>query len=813
MFWNDLRYGFRLMRRSPAFTAVAVFSLALGIGANTAIFSLFNTILLRKLPVDHPGQLVEFLRKYPGEPRGNGYWGWQMVERIREHSQSFSAITGSSFDNIAPVRMDGTSEEQVVLESVLGNYFSVLGLKPAMGRLIGEEDIPAAGGDGAVVVVSWRWWDSRMHRDPAALGKRLFVHDVPKTIIGVAPRDYAGPRIGSHTDVWMPVGRDQYALMARLKPGVTLEQARAEWKVIFGMTLADRVRSKDPLNRQIVADMESAANGYVERTRDQYGKPLVLLMSIVGLLLLLACINMASMLLARGAGRQREMAVRVGLGAGRGRLMRQMLAESLLLSGAGTLMGVLLAYFGARVLVRIMASGRPFERITLEVSPDWRVLLFTASVAVLTGVLFGLAPAWYAFRSAPASPLRQIGRGGETRFWRLFGKSLVAAEVALSILLLTAAGVFLNHLSRLRTSDLGFRSDHVLLVQLDPARSGYKREQLAQPYRELLARMEAIPGVRSASIAGCTPIQGCGASRFVIAEGYQERPENRRYTALSWVAPRYFETLGIPLVAGRDFRFEDAGRPRVAIVSESMARHYFPGANPIGKHIAIDRDPRTGGWYGDDQPYEVVGVVGDAKATELREPQPRAMYLNMFQEGRLFHQFELRTSVEPESVAAAVRRSVRDVLKTVPVTRVTTLSGQVDAAIVPERLIAILSEWFGGLGAALAGIGLYGLLAYTVARRTNEIGVRMALGATAGGIVGMVLRDALGMVLAGVALGAPLVLGSRPLAARLVLDLRLTSAAPMVLGVAAVLAIALLASYIPARRAAQVDPMEALRHE
>lgn len=811
MLWNDVRYALRLMWRSPGFTAVGVFSLALGIGANTAIFSLFNTVMLRTLPVEHPEQLVELLQKYPGEPRG-GYWSWRSYENIRNHNQVFSALTGTGFDNLMRVRIEGSEPETVIGEDIRANYFEFLGLKPALGRLISGEDAPASG-DGEVVVVSWSYWNSRFHRDPTILGKRIYVENVPKTIIGIAPRDYTGPRVGVRTDIWLPTEKTSVAILGRLKSGATLEQARAEMQVLYRFTIEERAaESKDPLVHQLKVEVESASRG-LSLVRDRYGKSLVLLMTVVGVLLLLACINMASMLLARGAGRQREIAVRVGLGASRSRLMRQMLTEAVLLSGAGTLVGCFLAYFGTGILVRIIASGREHERINIAVQPDLYLLIFTAGIAVLTGILFGLAPAWQAFRTTPAIGLRQSGGSGETHGWRFFAKSLVSAQVGLSILLVAGAFVFLNHLSRLRNQDLGFQSDHVLLMQLDPQRSGYKREQLAGPYQELLTRLEAIPGVRSASISGCTPIQGCGASRFVTVDGFVERPEDRRFTALSWVAPKYFESLGIPLIAGRDFNLADAGKSRVAIISETMARYYFPGVNPIGRHVAIDRNPQTGGWYGDNQPYEIVGVAGDSKYTELREAPPRTMYFNMFQEARLAHQFVLRTHVDPMSITGETRSAVREVLKTVAITRVTTLSNQVDAAIVPERLIAILSGSFGALGALLAGIGLYGLLAHNVTRRTNEIGVRIALGATASNVTAMVMRDAIGMVAAGLAVGVPMVIWGRPLAARLVEDLRIPNAVPIIFGTMAIITVTILASCIPAWRAARVDPMEALRHE
>ncbi len=811
MLWNDLRYALRLMRRNPGFSFVAVLSLALGIGANTAIFSLFYTIMLRQLPVPHPEELVELVRNTPEDRHWAGYWGWEKYAYLRDHTRLFTGLTGMGFDNIASVRTEGSDPDTLILENVPGNYFAVLGLKPAIGRFSGPEDVPARG-DGNVAVVSWSYWNRRFHRDPAILGTRIWYNDSPKTVIGVAPPGYVGPRVGSRTDLWIPVGPPfGVTILARMRPGVTIAQAQAEIDVVYRDMLEQASDRRSPRGESRM-ELLPAGAGLVWM-RDRFGKPLALLLAVVGLLLLLACINMAGMLLARGAARQREMAVRVGLGASRGRLMRQMLTESLLLSGAGTLVSILVARVVTGALVRIMASGRVFEHVEIEVPQDLPLLLFTGGIAVLTGILFGLAPAWYAFRSAPASPLRQTGNGGDTWFWRLFGKCLVAAEVALSILLVTAAVVFLGHLGRMRNFDLGFRSDHVLLVQLDPSRSGYSGAQLSQPYRQLLARFEAIPGVRSATIGICAPMQGCGiGARYVTAEGFVERRENRKMTPITYVAPRYFETLGVTFLGGRDFSFRDAGGPRVAIVNEAMARRYFPGRNPLGKHFTIEHDARDGERFGPDRTYEIIGLVGNAKVDGPRDAPWPTIYFDMFQENRLFDHFALRTSVAPESVANAARSAVHEVLSAVPVRRVMTLSDQVDAAIVPERLIATLSECFGALGAALAGVGLYGLLAFTVARRTNEIGVRMALGATSGGIVRMVARDAVQMVAAGLALGISMVLWTRPLAGKLVEDLRMT-AAPLVLGSAAAVLLAVVASYLPARRAVGVDPIEALRHE
>jgi putative ABC transport system permease protein len=819
LLWQDARYALRMMRRSPGFTAVAVLSLALGIGANTAIFSLINTLMLRLLPVRDPEQLVEILAKFPGQDRWN-IFSWQAYQHMRDHNRVFSSLIAASNHNYGSffrVRGEGLEAERVDGEYVVGDFFPTLGVKPAIGRLIGPED-DRMGAGSPVAVVSWAYWRSRFNLDPAILGKRILVEDAPVTVVGVTAREFSGLQIGFRQDLWLPlamepiVRRSSYTssarnwwllLVGRLKPGVSIEQARAEMAVLYAQTIEDELKThNDPSLRKWTIDVEPAGAG-LSRLRDQFAKPLLLLMAVVSLLLLIACTNVASMLLARGAARQREMALRVSLGASRFRLLRHALTESLLLAMMGGALGVFLAYLGTATLVRIIATSRG-PRIELQVRPDAGVLLFTAGVALLTGVLFGLAPALRAWGATPTSSLREAGKAGETRLRRLFGKSLVAAQVAFSVVLLSGASLFVRHLSNLEHLDLGFHRDHVLLVDLDPARSGYSGERLSRAYQELLGRLEAIPGVRSATLSSVTPISGAGANREATVEGYQDGPGERRKIWENWVAPKYFETLGTPLLAGRDFSFRDQGQARVAIVNQTMARHYFGNGSPIGMHVTFD---------GDKQPYEIVGMVGDAKYGEMREATLPTIYFNAFQLRRAFSGFALRTSVDPAAVVGEVRRTVRALLTNVPVAGVTTLADQVDSSIVPERLIATLSGFFGALGSVLAAIGLYGLLAYTVARRINEIGIRMALGATPRAVTRMVLRDALGMVVAGLCVGAPLAFWGKTFAASLIPDLPVKSALPIAFGAVAMIAIALVAAYAPARRAARVDPMEALRYE
>jgi predicted permease len=815
---HDLRYAVRMLIRERWFTMVAVVSLALGIGANTAIFSLIDTLMLRRLPVREPQRLVQFMSVYPGEPRMNGF-PYSHYERVRDGNTVFSEVFAA-----APARLtvsrDGADAHTAQAWYATGNFFSALGVEPALGRMLRPQD-DGIGGEAAVAVLSWSYWNSRFAADPGIVGRQIVVNGVPVTVVGVAARSFAGIELALRPEVWVPAametmierpsqresGRMFMAMMARLKPGVSIEQATAEMRVLDRPRVEEMARifgNAEWLKARL--DVEPAGAG-LSMLSERLSRPLLALMAMVGVLLLLACVNIASLLLARGAAREREMAVRVAIGASRLRVWRQVLAESLLLSGTGAIIGIALAYVGATTLVRVLLSGRPIIRLPeqshIDVQLDLRVLLFTAGVAVLTGILFGLVPAWNAFASARISTLRDGGTVGERRSRRLAGRALVIAQVALSVVMLSAAGVLATHLSNLRNLNLGFDRESVLLVTLDPSRSGYERMQLSARYRDLLDRLQTIPGVRAATVSGATPISGAGASRFVNVDGVPERVEDRRYVSLNWVAPKFFTTYSTTLVAGRDFVFEDDGRPPVAIVNQAMARHYFGTGSPLGRRFTFDGQTRS---------YEIVGVVADAKYLDLYETPPRTIYLNVFQEARgSASQFALRTDVDPTSVVASVRRVVSQAVPNVTVGRVTTLTEQLDASIVVERLIALLSGAFGVIGALLAAIGLYGLLAYTVSRRRTEIGVRMALGATRRQITSMIVKSALGLVMAGLVIGAPIAIFSPRFLARLVQSLTVDAPMPVVVAAMALIGVGLVAAALPARRASRVEPIEALR--
>jgi predicted permease len=722
--------------------------------------------------------------------------------------------------NFVTIRGDTVQPQTVFVGNIGGNFFQALGLRAAAGRLIGPEDVHMGSHD-PVAVVSWSFWKSRFGLDPGIIGKQIVVENVPVTIIGVAQRGFYGLSEEAQQDVWLPVSLGPspgwgFGLLGRLKPGVSMEQARAEMATLFQTV----VNSPDagPFVKKMKLRIEPAGHGVSTPLTVTLTTPLLVLMVMVGLLLLLACANLAGLLLARAASRQHEMAVRACLGAGRARLIRQALTESLLLSTIGTAVGILLAYFGTRGLIRIFMSGRQmigapihFEPLS---NPDWHILLFTTVIAFGTALLFGAAPAIRACRPISVQPLRETTRTDESKSQRFFGKSLVVSQVAVSVVLLASAALFVGYLSDLRNLNPGFRRDHLLLVSLSTAHSGYKPAQYAQLAEDLVAKIETIPGVQSATLSGMSPMEGPGSAASAFELGH---PDNAHNVLINNVAPSYFETYGTPLLAGRYFSAEDENqnqnqqedKSRVVIMNEAAARESFGNENPIGKHLTLSHITLTKG----EITYEVVGVVADAKYNEMQQPAPPTIYRDFVQQGSMANQLAVRTRIDPDALASAVREAESSVLKTVPIARITTMNEQIDASIVPERLLATLSGWFGALGALLAAIGLYGLLAYTVTRRTHEIGVRMALGAARTDVMRMVLRDALWTVCAGLALGAPLAFWAKNMAVSLVHDLPAKSPVPIVFGGAVMIVVGLVAAYIPARRAMGFDPMVALRYE
>jgi putative ABC transport system permease protein len=805
---HDLWYGFRTLRRSPFFTGIAVGTLALGIGATTAVFSLVDMLVFRDLPVRDPTRLVQFAWTYPGDPPLN-IFSVDDYERYRDNNTVFSEMLGTASGRVDAQTPQG-GPQTLGINCVTGNFFSSLGVSSATGRLLGEADNRP--GAPAAAVVSWKYWHGHLDRAPDVLGRSIvLLGDLPVTIVGVADRSFSGLAAGYTPDVWIPMGvcerkrRGGMALMARLKDGVSIDRAQAEMRVLDRPRIEAFTR-RDPQWREVLLEVLPARAGLATPLHHQFARPLSVLLSILGALLLLACVNIAGLLLARGAARQQEIAVRVSLGAGRLRIVRQLFAESLLLGFAGGLLGIAGAWFGASVLLQIVVSGTrsPGAPASLDVTVDARVLLFTTTVALLATVILGLLPAVAAFPSAPAATLRESGGAGAPRSRRLFANGLVVAQVALAVTLLSTSALLIGHLSNLRNASLGFDRTSVLLVRLDASSDGQGRANLQQRSSELLGRFATIPGVRSVTLSATTPLSGGAASRFATVDGFQEEPEARRRLLLNLVAPVYFATFGTPLIAGRDFGPDEADSSRVAIVNQAMVRHYFADRDPLGTHVRFDGDP---------QPYRIVGVVADAKYADARAPAPRTIYLHYFQQSGSAPEFALRTSVPPTSIVGDIRRVAEEVAGPVRVTKVTTLAEQVDAAIVPERLIAAVSGFFGVVGLVLAAVGLFGLLAYTVARRTREIGLRMALGATRSDIARTVFGAAAALVSAGLLVGALVALWSVRVAATMVENLPERPVLPIAAAAAATIVLSLAAAYVPARRATRVDPVVALRAE
>ena len=809
---QDLRYGSRMLRRAPGFSAVAIITLTLAIGANTAIFSIVNVLMLRALPVRDPGSLVQFSWRYPSDPPQNVF-SQANYDLYRAHNTVFADIFGVG----RFATESHSSGEPVAAEVVSTNFFQALGVHSTLGRVLdAADDTPGA---TPVAVVSAGYWKRRFNGEARVLGETIAVQDprmpapVQATVVGVAAPSFPGVTAGYQTDVWMSPAsipeaqrsRPWLSLMARLKAGVSIAQAQEEMRVLDRARI-EALAARDPTWLSVRLDVKPASAGLTTPLHDQFGRPLFVLMVLLAVMLLLACANIASMLLARGAARRREMAIRVSLGAGRLRVARQLLTESLLLAAAGSVAGFIAAPVVARLLMRIMAAGaRALAAVPPPAIPlDSHVLLFAIAVTGGSTILFGFIPALVSYVAAPVRALTQSGGGTPSAVQRRAGGALVAAQVALSLTLVTLSWLYRAHLVDLRDRSLGFDRNGVLLVSLDTSAAVSAPDQLRERYNDLLRHFERLPGVRSATVSAMTPISGAAGSRFITVPGFDEPRASRRRVFLNNVGANYFATYRTPIVAGNDFPAADQHGARPTIVNEALARHYFPAGDAVGREISVE---------GFGAPFRVIGIVADAKYQDVRTAAPPTLYFAYQARPGTPVEFALRTSVAPNSISAAVQRTVDEIMKGARIRKLTTLSDQVNAAIVPERLLALLSGFFGVLGALLAATGLYGLIAYTVVRRTREIGIRMALGATRADVNRMVLADALRLVGIGLLAGLPAAFWSQRFAAAMLENMPAGGWWPMLFAAAAMIAVTLLAAAIPARRATRVEPVVALRAE
>jgi predicted permease len=815
---QDLRFGVRMLLKHKIFTIVAVLSLALGIGANTAIFSLIDTALLKSLPVKDAEQL--YLVAHAGERGATEANNFPFFEQLRDHNQSFDGLLAFNPNQWKVTVNDET--EIVAGQVVTGNYFSLLGVSALLGRTLTPEDDKVPQGN-PVAVISHAYWQRRFGKDPEVLGKTIAINLTAFTIIGVTPPEFFGLQVGRSAEISVPMAMHslvgsgaklgepnfwwELPILGRLKSGVKLEQARAELDLLQQQFL-DEAGMKPDRRKDSFARVEllPAHNGLAE-LRKQFSSPLQVLMGIVSIVLLIACANVANLLLARATVRKKEISIRLALGASRMRLIRQLLTESVLLAVLGGGVGLLFAYWFAQFLLNfIPARSAP---LTLQFDPDARILGFTAAVTLLTGVLFGLAPAWRATQVELNASLKDKTRGfvvGQTRLG--LGKVLIVSQIALSLLLLVGAGLFVRSLQKLRQVETGFNNwDHILLFSIDCYGTGYKGPKLSTLHQELLEKMNALRGVQSASLSTATPIRGgVDATRIFISGAAP--PSDNEEIKINVISPGYFETMGMPLVAGRDFSPQDSEHsPRVAVVSESMARRYFPNENPLGRRFSLTKQAA-----GEER--EIIGVVKDAKFDYLRKENTRIVYLSHQQDWT--HPsitFALRTAGDPAALIATVRHTIQSVGKDIPVTSVRTLSTQMDEVLAQERLVATLSGFFGLIALLLACIGLYGLMAYAVTRRTNEIGIRMALGAQARDVLKLVMGETLLLVLLGAALGLGAAVATTRLISSMLFGLSATDPVTLAVATSLLIAVAAFAGYLPARRAAGVDPMVALREE
>jgi predicted permease len=830
---QDFRYGLRSLLKAPGFTLVTVLTLALGIGANTAIFSLINAILLRSLPVHEPDRLVAV-----GDPTRvgsmstgnvrNDLMSYPMYEEIRDQNHVFSDVFASGRANRLMVGLGSAGEEGETARGrlVSGNYFSVFGVHALLGRTFTAEDDRV--GQPPVVVISHEYWTRSFGQEAGVIGRTITLSRNPFTIIGVMPPGFFGDIVGSATEVWIPLsmqpqvipGRNHLVqwdvswllLMGRLRPGASIEQARAEINVLFPRIVKERTGSgisaellPDPDRMRVEVTPGGAGFSYL---RQELAQPLFILMAMVALVLAVACANVANLLLERSMARQKEIAVRLALGAGRARLVRQLLTESVLLSILGGLLGLLLAFWASRALLRLVGGTTAVAAIDLR--PDLSMIAFTASIAILTGILFGLAPALRSTRVELAPTLKEnartvAGTGSGAR-WPL-GKLLVVAQFALSLLLVMGAGLFVGTLRNLERLDLGYPREGLLLMNVDPVAAGYQGARLESFPRDLLEHLRAVPGIDAVTFSDNGIFSGTESNTTVRVEGYPSPAEGNPSVNYDVAGARYFATVGIPLVRGRDIGVHDGpGAPGVAVVNEAMVERYFAGGNPVGKRLVVEGPP--------DVVYEIIGVARNARDHDLRGPIPPRFYASLLRSEDMESDFnvEIRTR-QPAAMVETIRNVMRAYDPNLPMRDLDPLTTMIDDTIVNERIIARLAAVFGLLALLLAAIGLYGVISYTIARRTNEIGIRMALGARRPLVLWMVLRETLLLALAGIALGVPAVLGTTHAVSSRLFGLTAADPSTLAIAIGVLILVALCAGLIPGSRATRVSPVQALRYE
>jgi predicted permease len=828
---RDVRYCVRSLRKSPVFLLIAVFSLALGIGANTAIFTLIHQLILQPLPVHHPEQLVMLAG------RGNHYGGnngpdrlsYPMYQEIRDKNEVFSGMF-CTYPNTVSLSFQGNTE-LVGADFVSGNFFPVLGIGAAVGRVFTASDDLIQGGH-PLAVLSHGYWRARFSSDPAIVGKQIVVNGRSLTIIGVSAPGFDGVEPGRAPQIRVPMTmKDELPhtnsgrlnanrfrwvqVFGRMKTGMTLAKAQAGLQPLFHQIINREVTEKPFAKASPIVKSEflkmwmEAMPGSKGRSnlRRVYSKPLFALMGIVGLVLLIACSNLANLLIARASARQREIAVRLALGAARSSLIRQLLLESFLLALAGGVLGVVLAMALDRALIGFLPSGH--TPLSLSSTPDWTVLAFTFGISLVAGVLFGLVPALQSTRPKLADTLKDqaagVIRGGSAGL----RKGLVIAQVSLAFLLLMSAGLFLQSLRNLKVLNPGFDVHNVVAFDVNPTMTRYDVNYTKDYYRRLRQRLGALPGVESQTTAVVPLLEDNEWDNWVTIEGYTPKRDERPDPHMQYCSTDFFKTLKIPLLAGRDFTDRDAtGAPKVGIVNQKFAARYFGNSSPLGRHIGMGIDPGT------KTDIEIIGVAGDTKYESMRDEIPYELYVPMLQQGFANGStVYVRIAGDTARMTDLLRQEARAVDSSVPVDSMRTLADQMEISLLTERMLATLSTIFGSLATLLAAIGLYGVMAFMVARRTREIGIRMALGASRGSVVGMVLRESMMLAAIGMAIGVVGVFAATRLIEAQLFGVHATDLVTMAEALLGIAAVTALAGYVPARRATTVDPMRALRWE